>query len=92
LRFDAAESGHSGQHGVLSAASAPSNHVTCQKIFRRWRDSHYRRCRSDYCQIMSERRPPWLWNTAILARLGWLLMSVVFAAYAGRVLAHWGWP
>jgi hypothetical protein len=38
---------------------------------------------------MSKRRAPWFWNTAILARLAWLLL---FAAYASHALAHWGWP
>jgi hypothetical protein len=41
---------------------------------------------------MSERRPPWFWNTALLERLTWLLLAAVFAAYAGRALAQWGWP
>ncbi len=33
---------------------------------------------------MSKRRPPWFWNTTMLARLAWLLLAVVFAAYASR--------
>jgi hypothetical protein len=41
---------------------------------------------------MSKRRGPWFWNTAVLGRLAWLLLAVVFAAYASRALAHWGWP
>jgi hypothetical protein len=41
---------------------------------------------------MSKRRSPWFWNTAVLARLAWLLLAVVFAVYAGRALPHWGWP
>ena len=43
---------------------------------------------------MSKRRPPWFWNTALLARLAWLLLAVVFAVYASRALAlaHWSWP
>lgn len=51
---------------------------------------------------MGKRRTPWFWNTAILARVAWLLLVVVFAAYASRTLlftasvsqalAHWGWP
>ena len=43
-------------------------------------------------KIMSKRRPPWFWNTAVLAQLAWLLLAVVFAVYASRALAHWGWP
>ncbi len=43
---------------------------------------------------MSKRRPPWFWNTALLTRLAWLLLAVVFAAYASRALAltYWSWP
>ena len=41
---------------------------------------------------MSKRNLPWFWNTAVLARLAWLLLAMVFAAYAGRALANWGWP
>jgi hypothetical protein len=41
---------------------------------------------------MSKHRVPWFWNTAVLARLARPLMRVVLAAYAGRVLEHWGWP
>jgi hypothetical protein len=33
----------------------------------------------------------WFWNTAVLARLAWLLAAMVFAVYAGRVLAQWAW-
>ncbi len=36
---------------------------------------------------MTKRRVPWFWNTAVLARLAWLLLAVVFAAYASRALA-----
>ncbi len=32
---------------------------------------------------MSKRRPFWFWNTAVLARLAWLLLA---AAYASRAL------
>ena len=35
---------------------------------------------------MGKRRTPWFWNTAILARVAWLLLVVVFAAYASRTL------
>jgi hypothetical protein len=42
--------------------------------------------------IMSKRNPPWFWNTTVLARLAWLLLAMVFAAYASRALANWGWP
>jgi len=38
---------------------------------------------------MSKRRAPWFWNTAVLARVAWLLMSVVLAAYAFQALTHW---
>jgi hypothetical protein len=42
---------------------------------------------------MSKRpRPPWFWNTALLEQLTWLLLTMVFAAYASRVLAQWGQP
>jgi hypothetical protein len=41
---------------------------------------------------MSKRNLPWFWNTAVLARLAWLLLAMVFAAYASRALANWGWP
>jgi hypothetical protein len=42
---------------------------------------------------MSKRpRPPWFWNTALLTQVTWLLLAVVFAAYASRALAPWGWP
>jgi hypothetical protein len=42
---------------------------------------------------MSKRpRPLWFWNTALLEQLTSLLLAVVFAAYANRALAHWGWP
>ncbi len=34
---------------------------------------------------MSKRRPFWFWNTAS-TRLAWLLLAVVFAAYASRGL------
>ena len=40
---------------------------------------------------VSERRLPWFWNTAVLARLVWLLLGALFAVYASRVLAQWGW-
>jgi hypothetical protein len=49
---------------------------------------------------MSQRPPPWFWNTAVLARLVWLLLAMVFVVYAGRLLstvaisealAHLGW-
>jgi hypothetical protein len=30
------------------------------------------------------KRPPWFWNTALLERLTWLLLTVVLTAYAGR--------
>ncbi len=43
-------------------------------------------------QIMSKRRGPWFWNTAVLARLAWLLLAAVLAAYTSIALAHWGWP
>jgi hypothetical protein len=39
---------------------------------------------------MIKHRVPWFWNTAVLARLAWLLMGVVFAGYAFRALTHWG--
>jgi hypothetical protein len=45
-----------------------------------------------YRSIMSKRNLPWFWNTAVLARLAWLLLAMVFAAYASRALANWGWP
>jgi hypothetical protein len=41
---------------------------------------------------MSECRTPWFWNTAVLARLAWLLLAAVFAAYASRALTDWGRP
>jgi hypothetical protein len=41
---------------------------------------------------MSKRNLPWFWNTAVLVRLAWLLLAMVFAAYASRALANWGWP
>jgi hypothetical protein len=40
---------------------------------------------------VSEHRLPWFWNTAVLARLVWLLLGALFAVYASRVLAQWGW-
>ena len=40
---------------------------------------------------LSKRRLPWFWNTAVLAQLAWLLLGAVFAVYASRVLAQWGW-
>jgi hypothetical protein len=40
---------------------------------------------------VSKRRLPWFWNTAVLARLAWLLLAAVFAIYASRVLAQWEW-
>ena len=40
---------------------------------------------------MSKRPPPWFWNSAVLSRLAWLLLAVVFAAYASHALAHWDW-
>ena len=51
----------------------------------------------DRCAIVvlsgtSKRNLPWFWNTAVLARLAWLLLAMVFAAYASRALANWGWP
>ena len=38
---------------------------------------------------MSKGLPPWFWNRAVLGRLAWLLLAVVFVAYAGRVLTLW---
>jgi hypothetical protein len=35
---------------------------------------------------MSKRGPPWFWNEDILKRLAWLLLPLVFAAYASRAL------
>ena len=35
------------------------------------------------------KRAPWFWNRAVLARVAWLLMAVVFAAYAFQALTHW---
>jgi hypothetical protein len=35
---------------------------------------------------MSRRLPPWYWNEDTLKRLAWLLLALVFAAYAGRAL------
>jgi hypothetical protein len=61
----------------------------CQKISTAVARLGYRRCRSDF---MSKRRTPWFWNTAVLARLAWLLLAVVFAAYASRALTEWGRP
>jgi hypothetical protein len=61
----------------------------CQKISTAVARLGYRRCRSDF---MSKRRTPWFWNTAVLARLAWLLLAVVFAAYASRALTDWGRP
>ena len=40
---------------------------------------------------VSKRRLPWFWNTAVLARVAWVLLAAVFAIYASRVLAQWGW-
>jgi len=39
---------------------------------------------------MSKRRPPWFWNTAVLARLAVLLLGAVLAAYALQALTHLG--
>jgi hypothetical protein len=38
---------------------------------------------------MSKRLPPWFWNRTVLGRVAWLLLAMVFAAYAGRVLTLW---
>ena len=38
---------------------------------------------------MTKRFPPWFWNRAVLGRLAWLLLAIVFVAYAGRVLTLW---
>jgi hypothetical protein len=38
---------------------------------------------------MSKRLPPWFWNRAMLGRLAWVLLAIVFAAYAGGVLTLW---
>jgi hypothetical protein len=40
---------------------------------------------------VNKRRLPWFWNTAVLARLALVLLGAVFAVYASRVLAQWGW-
>jgi hypothetical protein len=34
--------------------------------------------------MISKRRAPCFWNTAVLARLTWLLLAVVFAVFANR--------
>ena len=57
--------------------------------------------RNPLADNMGKRRPLWFWDTAILARLAWLLLVAVFAVYASRTLlftasvskalAHWGW-
>jgi hypothetical protein len=41
---------------------------------------------------MSKRLPPWFWNSAVLGRLGWMLLAIVFVAYAGRMLTLWVIP
>jgi hypothetical protein len=45
----------------------------------------------DHPQIMGKRRAPWFWNTAVLMRLAGLLLAALFAVYATRMLAQWGW-
>jgi hypothetical protein len=41
--------------------------------------------------IMSKRRVPWFWNSAVLLRLAGLLLAALFAVHATRMLAQWGW-
>jgi hypothetical protein len=41
---------------------------------------------------MSKRPLPWFWNSAVLGRVAWVLLAMVFAAYAGRVLTLWAIP
>ncbi len=36
---------------------------------------------------MRKRLP--FWKSAVLGRVAWLLLAMVFAAYAGRVLTLW---
>jgi hypothetical protein len=48
--------------------------------------------RTDITRGHEQAPSPGFWNTAILARLAWLLLAGVFAAYASRALARWGWP
>jgi hypothetical protein len=54
------------------------------------RPLRYRRRQPDARTIMSQRRAPWFWNTAVLARLAGLLLAALFAVYATRMLAQWG--
>src|SRR5262249_54982625 len=56
------------------------------------RPLRYRSPQRDAPNIMSKRNLPWFWNSAVLARLAWLLLDRVFAAYASGALANWCWP
>src|SRR5689334_19286743 len=40
---------------------------------------------------MSKRRAPWFWNTTVFARVTWLSLAAVFAAFASRALGYWVW-
>jgi hypothetical protein len=44
---------------------------------------------SDQAGNMSKRVSPWFWNSAVLGRVAWLLLAMLFAAFAGRVLTLW---